>query len=159
VPSPVRYRWLVSLVAAAQASAQCPVTLPASSPVTVPGQPSNAYHSWYGSDALAVLLPTDGRWRGMGKKHHFRDKFWVWRRGYDVETETRPALTFEGVSLPEGGQPQRLEVNRATNAYGDGWSSMLALLEFPAAGCWRVTANYVHQGIEQQLAFTVEVIE
>ena len=155
----VRYRWFVCLIAAAQASAQCPVTLPASSPVTVPGQPSNAFQAWYGSDALAVLLPADGRWRGMGKEHRFRDKFWVWRRGYDVETEARPALTFQGVELRDGGEPRRLEPSPATNAYGNGWSSMLALLEFPAAGCWRVTASYVHEGIEQQLAFTVEVIE
>ena len=145
-------------VASGTAFAKCPVTSPASSPVEVPGQASNAYRAWYGSEQLAVLLPTDGRWRGMGSKHNFRDKFWVWRRGYDPGDEAKPDLSFIGVKL-YGNAPERMENHSATNAYGDTWSSMLALLEFPNAGCWQVTATYVHVGIRQDLTFTVDVVE
>jgi hypothetical protein len=143
-------------VASGNAFADCPVTLRATSPVEVPGQPSNSYQAWYGSDRLAVLLPTDGRWRGMGAKHKFRDKFWIWRRGYEPGAEARPDLTLSGVKL-HGDAPQRLENRSATNAYGDGWSSMLTLLEFPSAGCWQVTATYVHAGIREELTFIVHV--
>jgi hypothetical protein len=154
-----RFKLIVLLcVVSATAFASCPVTSPAWSPVMVPGQASNAHQAWYGSEQLAVLLPTDGRWRGMGADRNFRDKFWVWRRGYDPATEARPDLSFVGVKIL-GKPPERMENHSATNAYGEGWSSMLALLEFPNAGCWRVTATYVHAGVRQALTFTVEVVE
>jgi hypothetical protein len=149
---------LVVLCVAAPAFAGCPVTLPASSPVDVPGMASDVYYAWYGSERLAVSLPSNGRWRGMGPKHNFRNKFWVWRRGYEPVGEAKPDLSFTGVKL-FGNAPERMENRTATNAYGGGWSSMLALLEFPNAGCWQVTATYVHAGIREELTFTVDVVE
>src|SRR5882672_4061916 len=68
----------------------CPVTLPASSPVDVPASESNSSFAWYGSEALAVRLPADGRWRGMGPSRNFFDKFWIWRRGYSPKSEPEP---------------------------------------------------------------------
>jgi hypothetical protein len=147
---------LLYVTAMSAALAACPVTLPSASPVTVPGQPSNQYFGWYGTEALAVLLPADGHWKGMGQKHRFRDKFWVWRRGYDVEAEGRPALTFVGAKLGESNR-ERLQPEPATNAYGTGWSSMLTLMEFPSPGCWQVTGTYERLGVEQTLTFTVNV--
>lgn len=94
----------------------------------------------------------------MGAEHNFRDKFWIWRRGYDPGVEARPDLLLSGVKLHDG-MPQRLENRSATNAYGAGWSSMLTLMEFPSAGCWQVTATYVHAGDRQELTFIVDVIE
>jgi hypothetical protein len=137
------------------ALAGCPVTLPSSSPVDVP---SNSGFAWFGSEALAVRLPADGRWRGMGPSRNFFDKFWVWRRGYEARTETQPALTFAGVKLGGGEKPERMQIDGATNAYGDGWSQMLVGMEFPSAGCWQVTANYVHAGTTQNLTFVVDVV-
>jgi hypothetical protein len=136
----------------------CPVTLPSSSPVVVPDSGSNSSHAWYGSEVLAVLIPKDGRWKGMGPSHHFFDKLWVWRRGYSPRVELNPALTLAGIKLNDGNNPQRMHVDEATNAFGPGWASMLTGMEFPSAGCWEVTANYVFEGITHRLTFVVDVI-
>lgn len=138
---------------------ECPVTLPSSSPVEVPHGVSNSSHAWFGSEALAVLIPTDGRWKGMGPSRNFGDKFWVWRRGFDAKSEPQPALTLAGVKLGDGDKPQRLQIDKATNAFGPGWSSMLVGMAFPSAGCWEVTAKYVYAGITHDLTFVVEVGE
>ena len=135
----------------------CPVTLPSSSPVEVPHGISGGSRAWFGSEALAVLIPVDGRWMGMGPGKKFGDKFWVWRRGYDAKSETQPALSFTGVKLNDGDKPQRMQIDRATNAFGDGWSSMLVGMEFPTAGCWQVTANYRFAGITHDLTFVLDV--
>jgi hypothetical protein len=137
--------------------AECPVTLPATSPVAVPHGTSTE-RRWYGSDALAVLVPADGRWKGMGPSRNWGDKFWVWRRGYDAKQEPKPALTFTGVKLDDGQTPARMKIEKATNAFGDGWNSMLAPMSFPSAGCWQVTATYVYLGIAQDLTFVLDVV-
>jgi hypothetical protein len=135
----------------------CPVTLPSSSAVTVPGWSSGDSHAWYGSEALAVMLPADGRWKGMGPGHRFRDKFWLWRRDYDAKSEPRPALTLAGVKLDDGDRPERIQIEGATNAFGPGWNQMLVMLEFPSPGCWQVSAEYLLAGITHDLTFVVEV--
>ena len=134
----------------------CPVTLPSTSPVEVPNSDSSGAFAWFGSEALAVRIPKDGHWKGMGPANNFRDKFWVWRRGYDAKTESRPALTFAGVKL--GDKPERMQIDEATNAFGPGWSLMLTGMEFPSAGCWQVTVRYQYAGITQELTFVVDVI-
>jgi hypothetical protein len=151
---------LLALLSAAPAAsfAECPVTLPSSSPVIVPDEASIASHAWFGSEALAIRLPADGIWRGMGPEHHYRDKLWFWRRGYSARSESRPALTLHGLKLG-GGAEERLHIADATNAFGPGWDRMLVGMEFPTAGCWRVTATYLHVGIESELTFVVEVVD
>ena len=134
----------------------CLVSVPASSPVSVPG---NTGHTWYGSEALAVQLPPHGQWRGMGPAHRYRDKTWFWRRGYDASSESRPDLTVAGVKVGDDGAPQPLHVGRATNAMGESWQQMLVMVEFPSAGCWQVTATYTYAGITQDLTFVVNVID
>jgi hypothetical protein len=136
------------------APAECPVSQPASSPVDVPG---DFGQRWYGSEALAVQLPPNGRWTGLGSTHRYRDKTWFWRRGYEVASEPRPDLEVVGVKLPESGPPQRLSIGRATNAFNPGWQQMLVLVEFPSAGCWRLTAQYEYAGIAHELTFVVDV--
>ena len=147
---------LASLIPLASA-AECPVSLPASSPVSVPGWANYAERGWYGSEALAVLIPADGRWTGMGEAHHWRDKFWIWRRGYDPKSETRPALTLLLERLDDLENPQRASIENATNAFGNGWSSMLTMLQFPNAGCWKVTAKYTYIDILHELTFVLSV--
>jgi hypothetical protein len=149
--------WVLALSPLA-ALADCPVTLPSSSPVDVPGMRSGGTYAWYGSEALAVLLPAHGRWKGMGPARNFRDKFWIWRRGYEATGEERPALTITGVKLHDGEETERLRIDRATNAFGKGWASMLVGMEYPSAGCWRVTVTYVYVGITHELEFVVDVV-
>ncbi len=101
----------------------------------------------------------------MGPSESYGDKFWLWRRGYDAMSEPRPDLILEGVSL--AGPLQHLRIDRATSGFGPGWSYMLVGLEFPAAGCWHVTATYRPPvaaktspiKVEQSLSFVVEVVD
>jgi len=151
---------LIFLAAASSAGfAECTVTLPAASPVDVPNSPSNAYYQWYGSDALAVNLRSNGVWLGMGPARRYRDKLWFWRRGYSADAEPIPALSLKGVKLEAGAGRQEVRIDRATNAEGPGWSQMLVLMEFPSSGCWQITATYVSSGIEQDLTFVVDVVD
>jgi hypothetical protein len=145
---------VVSVFTATAALSECPVTLPSSSPV----HPFGEGEGWYGSDALAVRLPSDGKWKGMGPRHNYGDKLWLWRRGYDVMAEIRPDLVLEGARLDGGDPAQRVYINHATSGYGEGWSAMLMGLEFPSAGCWEVTARYTHVEITHDLTFVVEVV-
>ena len=146
--------WLLALPASAVA--QCPVTLPSSSPVSVPSdEPANSY-AWYGSEALAVRLRSDGVWRGMGPEHHYRDKLWFWRRGYSPREEPAPRLTIDGLKLGDA-KPDRLHIAEATNAFGPGWARMLTGMEFPSPGCWQVAVTYEYLGIRQNLTFVVGV--
>jgi hypothetical protein len=132
---------LVSLIGLAEPDPiSCPVTLPESSAVDVPGQLSGEHRIWYGSSDLAVLLPRDGSWLGMGPEHHYRDKLWWWRRGYDANAEPTPDLVLEATRLDSDAPAVR--VDNATSGYGDGWSAMLTGVEFPASGCWQVEARY-----------------
>ena len=148
--------WLVAVFSPV-AYADCPVTLVSSSPVKVPGMDTGSTYGWYGSEALAVMLPANGRWKGMGPEHNFRDKFWIWRRGYDPGAEPKPDLTISGVKL-DSDTAETLKIDNATNAFGGGWTSMLVGMEYPSAGCWRVTVTYVLVGITHELEFTVDVV-
>ena len=144
------------VVAPLAALGDCPVTVPSGSPVTAPRATTGVM---YGSDALAVHLPHAGKWRGLGSKYNYRDKLWFWRLGYDATAEPRPNLVLKGVKLPDSDGAETIEVRRATNAIGMGetWQEMLMLVEFPSAGCWRLTATYVLPDIERNLTFVVDV--
>lgn len=143
-------------IAPLSALADCPVTLPAESPVTAPHAKGGGL---FGSDALAVHLPRNGKWRGLGSQYNYRDKLWFWRLGYEAAAETRPNLVLKGVKLPDSVGAETIEVRNATNAFGmgDTWQEMLMLVEFPSAGCWRLTATYVLPGVERNLSFVVDV--
>jgi hypothetical protein len=152
-------RLLLSLVlsgCAAAAQAMCPVSSPEASPVDVPGSRGSL---WFGSEALAVDLPPNGRWIGMGAAHRYRNKTWFWRRGYEAGSEPRPDLEVTGVNLGDDEDVHTLSVRRATNAFGPHWQQMLVLVEFPAAGCWQLTARYFLAGIRHDLTFVVDVID
>jgi hypothetical protein len=98
--------------------------------------------AWYGSEELAVLVPKNGRWVGMGPANNYFDKFWLWRRGYDAGTEPRPDLLL--VATRHGDPNSKFETGGGTNAlnpfgFGD---AMLMGVEFPSPGCWRVRVTY-----------------
>ena len=134
-------------------STSCPVTLPESSLVEVPGLPSDERRSWYGSSALAVLLPIDGTWSGMGPEHHYRDKLWWWRHGFDPDKEPTPDLVLEATRLDGDAPVVRIEGASSNSGDGEDWSAMLLALEFPASGCWQVNARYR----QERLSFIVRV--
>ena len=124
--------------ATAQTGVACPVTTAPASDAIRPAQ-----DLWrHGSDAFGVFLPSDSRWHGMTAEHHYRNKVFWYREGYDGRLEPRPSLTVHGRRLD--GPAARVAIADATNAHhGDfgGWS-MLTMVEFPEAGCWEVTGEY-----------------
>ena len=138
---------LVSLsLAADKAWAKCEIELPpALTEGDVPSMESangnmlrwgGDKFAWMGTGQLAALLPKDGIWRGMGAEQDFRDKSWWWYQGLDFRGDTKPELTIRLTQL----EPNQLNVvvHDVTHGYTPDWASLLTLLEFPEAGCWRV---------------------
>ena len=115
--------------------------------------PSKAFppaDHWYGSERLAVVLPPDGIWRGMGPTHNFRDKLFWWSAGFKPGSESN--LKVAGVRLD--GDAPAATISRVTTAHAEslgGWT-MLVMVEFPSAGCWQITGEY----LGEKLTFVVE---
>lgn len=147
----VGFAFVVSdLAARAQAEDAnvCLATIPSGATL---GEPFPASESWYGSETLAVQLPPNGIWRGMGPAHRYRDKLFWWSYGIRPGSET--GLTVQGRRLD--GEAPPADVSRATNARwpsSGGWT-MLVAVEFASAGCWEITGEY----LGQKLSFIVSV--
>ncbi len=105
---------------------------------------------WYGGEKLAVMLPPNGVWRGLGPDHAFRDKLFWWSVGVKPGSESN--LTVTGVKLDGDAAPAF--ISEATNVRANllGGSAMLVMVEFPSAGCWQITGEY----LGEKLAFVVE---
>ena len=120
----------------------CVVTLPGETPF-VPSEPyapepvSDAF-SWYGTDGLWTVLPVDGV--------YVPTKSVWWSQAFDpqVSGEWTPDISVRYDRLDAPADPV-LSEGPGTNAHTaeDGWF-MIAHMRFtpPAAGCWRVTAEY-----------------
>jgi hypothetical protein len=135
--------------AQAAESATCPKTAASGD---IFGRPFPSSERWYGSEALAVMLPPESIWRGMGPKHNYRDKLFWWSLGYKPGAESKLKVTGRKLD----GSSTAADVSRTTNAYAaslGGWA-MLVEVEFPSAGCWEIVGEY----LGQELAFVVEVI-
>ena len=128
----------------APASPACPVTIPPQ-PALVPPppwtrKPPPLYDAvWYGTPELWTMLDAAGEiWGalpGLGQK-----TFW-WSQDFDVSVEPQPDITVTGERLDHPGQS--LSVGPGTNGRrGDIGSFMLVGIEFPAPGCWELTARY-----------------
>jgi len=133
--------------APAAVGAACERTTGSSQPPSKTFPPSE---NWYGSEQLAVILPRDGAWRGLGPTYDFRDKLFFWSVGFEAGSEKNLQVT--GVRL-DGNSPPAV-ISKATNAYAEslgGWT-MLVLVELPSAGCWQITAEY----LGEKLTFVVE---
>ena len=123
----------------------CQSTSPTASQVQVPWK--NQHHPgadsiWFGSKSLAVLLPSDGIWRGMGPDQNFGNKLWFWSEDWNAHEELRPELKVYARELND--ETLKSEATSATHGYGHDWKAMLTGLGFPAPGCWEVTAFYRH---------------
>ncbi|MEP7243694.1 MAG: hypothetical protein ABI885_08405 [Gammaproteobacteria bacterium] len=115
------------------------------------GAPFPQSENWYGSEALAVRLPADGVWRGMGPKDHYRDKLFWWTPGFRPGNESK--LTVTGKRIDADAPPA--DISRATNAYLyslGGWALLVAV-EFPGPGRWQISGHY----LGQELKFVVEI--
>ena len=115
------------------------------------GKPFPSSDSWYGSESLAVVLPDNGVWGGMGAAHNYRNKLFWWSYGFRPGSES--SLVVRGRRLDRESPPA--DISRATNAHSPslgGWA-MLVGVEFPSSGCWEITGEY----LGQTLSFVVNV--
>ncbi len=132
----------------------CPVTIATAPSIDGPFDPW-PHGAWYGSDALAVLIRTDGKWMGMGAEHNYRDKQWWWSEDYDSRTEQNLGLVVTGRRL--GNQSSVADISQATAGSRDDWRGpvMLVGVEFPSTGCWEIRGEYRGQVV----TFIVDVID
>jgi hypothetical protein len=126
----------------------CPVTLPNAN--TPPGQPRSAF--WHGNGLLWAGLARDGIYAvpqdRVGADGSIFNKLpWVTTPPWE-----RP--TISGERLDATGPPLRvIAVNQGSYSGADKPSYMSAV-EFPAAGCWRLTARVA----DVSLSYVVEVV-
>jgi hypothetical protein len=147
-PSLLALALALTLPIHAEDLATCPKTAPSGE---IFGKPFPPSEHWYGSETLAVILRPDGIWRGMGPQHNYRDKLFWWSFGFKPGSESNLKVSAKSLD----GSPGKASISPPTNAgapsLGD-WT-MLVLVEFPAAGCWEITGEY----LGQKLSFVVEV--
>src|SRR5688500_13576897 len=94
----------------AENRASCPKTVPSGEVLGKPFPPSDR---WYGSEALAVNLPPDGIWRGMGPQHHYRDKLFWWSFGFKPGLESNLEVSAKRLD----GNPAKAMIGPPTNAH------------------------------------------
>lgn len=105
---------------------------------------------WFGSEALAVILPEKGVWPTTVPGHLIAVKLFWWSAGFEPGMERDLAVR---ITRLDPGKNDAV-VSRPTNATADslGGSTMLTGIDFQSPGCWEVAASY--RG--QDLAFVVE---
>jgi len=138
-----------SLAEDTPANSSCPVTIGTNSL----GAPFPEFQNWYGSEALAVVLAEDGRWAITSPGSRIAIKLFIWSAGYKPWMEENLSVRIESLS----GAPNDTTVKDITNAESPslgGWT-MLAGIDFPSVGCWRITLDY----LGQSLTFVVETYD
>lgn len=107
---------------------------------------AGANRGWFGSERLAVMIPQNGHWKGMGSQRNFRDKSWWWYKGYKAESGTANKLNITARNLSSG---QEIALFRAFDAYQGSdnysWDSMSTAFEFPEEGCWQIIGSYENE--------------
>lgn len=134
----------------ADAATSCPRTITSGEVFSKPFPTSD---NWYGSESLAVILHPNGYWWGMGPQLNYRDKLYWWSYGFRPGSEVHLHITGRRV---DGNAPPA-SISRASSAYAPdlgGWA-MLVAVEFPNAGCWEISGEY----LGQRLTFVVEVAD
>jgi hypothetical protein len=91
---------------------------------------------YFGWDDFWTILPKDGVWSGDQRKiAWFSKDYWSLR-------EPNPDLAVDARRLD--GSALRVRADRATNGFisEHQTSFMLNSIEFPASGCWEISARY-----------------
>src|SRR5262245_56413915 len=89
--------------------AECPRTLASGTSL---GKPFPESENWFGSEALAVILPADGIWWGMGPQYHYRNKLFWWSTGFRPGMESN--LIVKGKRLD--GKSPPADITTASSA-------------------------------------------
>ena len=107
--------------------------------------------SWFGSDTLAVMLPPEGVWRGMGPEYHYRNKLFWWSAGFKPGSESNMKVT--GRRLDGKSAPANVSTTSSACSPSLGGWAMLVAVEFPGPGYWENAGRY----LGQELKFMVEI--
>lgn len=144
---------LFALLCSGQAIAdsvdECPVTLGADKFL---GPPFPESEHWYGSEALAVMVPGDRAWGTTGPNALIAVKLFWWSAGFKPGMESNLKVVIRNLD----GNPNDAVVSEPTNARAKslgGWT-MLTGIDFPSAGCWEIIGEY----LSQSLTFVVETV-
>jgi len=123
--------------------AACPATEPLVPalvpPPPYPEVPPTEGAFWFGTNRFWTMLPRSGRASAHDKS------FW-WTPGFNGAREPHPDLRITATSLETGFLEFMRPATNASHPSFGGWT-MLVMLEFPATGCWRVTATYGGQSV------------
>lgn len=133
----------------AKTDESCPRTLGADKVFSEPWPQADA---WFGSEALAVLLPEDGIWPTTVEGHLIAVKLLWYSAGFQSGMERDFVGRIE--RLDDG--PNDAVISRPTNAglANDVWT-ILTGIDFKSSGCWRITGEYRGQSLE----FVVETVD
>lgn len=148
---------LISSCFSAFAEEQCPRTLGSD---RVFAKPWPQASTWYGTEALAVILPKNGIWLTTVPGHLIAVKVFWYSSEFQArsESETWDDTGFKAhiKRLDEG--PDNAEISEPNwaggGSMGENWT-MLTGIDFPSSGCWEITGEYSGQS----LTFVVETIE
>ncbi len=104
---------------------------------------------WFGSESLAVAIPGNGVWHGMGPERDFFDKLFWLVGGVQPGLESDFSLTGRHL-YDDSIKPIIGDAYPASDS--GGWS-LLVGVGFPQSGCWELTGTY----LGQSLTFVVDV--
>jgi hypothetical protein len=128
------------------ALAECAVTLPSpafSALTPYPSSPPNRDEAWFGTRDLWTKLKIGGEvWDASNTSFPVAIKTFWWSANWPGMRDVPvPAITVTATRL-DG--PGSVTTHDATNAAADdlGGEAMLVGIEFPAPGCWQLTAQY-----------------
>lgn len=148
-----RKLWLILSASVVTCAASAQPSVVFDCPRTVSPTGDIGHSAIWGSDSFAVLIPPNGIWNGLGREGNFRNKvFWF---SYGFRPEVEPSLRVTGRRLDAEAPPAM--VSTPTNAgYSakDEWA-MLVAVEFPSAGCWEISGEY----LGQRISYVVEVLD
>lgn len=108
---------------------------------------------WYGTDALAVMLPTDGIWPTTKAGNLIAVKLFWWSEGFEPGMENALHVELTDLAAPDA-HPKTLAATNAKAKSLGGWA-MLTGIDLPHAGCWRISARY-HR---EELSFVIQAID
>ena len=149
---------LVLVTLGAAHAAECPRTLGTDTAFRAPWPSAS---TWFGTEALAVVLPQEGIWPTTSPGALIAVKlFW-----YSSEIQAVADAGFDnGKMLGFTASIERLDSGpddavisgpnwAGLGGLGDNWT-ILTGIDFPSAGCWKISGEF----LDQSLTFVVETI-
>ena len=141
---------LTPVFALSESDQQCPITIPSD---RLLGQPFPESDLWHGSEALAIQLPYYGVWPTTKDGHLIAVKLFWWTAAFEAGKPSDLKVTVK----PLNGEKNDVVISRTTTAHAadlGGWTYLTGV-DFPSAGCWEFTADY----LGQELRFVVETVD